>query len=708
MDRSNKRHFIKIETSKTSRGTSADVDDVGGKGRSLLILSEKFNIPRGIILTTHLFDDYLEYNRISKILSRDKMGESELKELNRVISDSVIPEMTLKSLERELYESEITGHRLVVRSSATVEDSEKASFAGRFKTVINVIGMEQAAKAIKEVYDSTYGPEAVSYCKKAGIPLNKLKMAVVIQELIVGSYSGVMFTRDPVNFADKTIIEAISGLNEGMVSGKITPSKFVFDNKSHRLETSINVPQKRIFVPGDKGGTCILDTNPGSWKGLSKPILSKLARMALSIEETFGLPQDIEWTIKGKIIYILQSRSITTGRGRNLPRTVIRNAGRMLSGYPASAGSTFGEIKRIGGPGEPIPKGIVLVIDVLDTEYSTESVNGVKAIITQDGGVLSHAAIVARELGIPCVVGIEGIMEKVSDGDKVVVDGTNGVVYLDGVSSGIRAKRGLDYSYLYDFDRMSKLPKRDIYYEEFDDRVIYYSYSKLDRNELKRIFGRAYREGKEVKMGGAPKNYIFRRYLAYKHNKVLNGLTESAIEVARSCNPEHVERVSENLLEAAAECMIRYDKISGERRGDYLERLSKLMYAEWCYTLVNELICEGYGITSLQKKFEQILGPKGQDITYLLERIDSKEGINTNGLSPKQRDALNDAVKYYRELKRLRLESYPKFKSVNAAGAEFNDKVEKVMLKLLKNGKNRDRVKEEAMYYIDSYIQRRP
>jgi phosphohistidine swiveling domain-containing protein len=695
------RSFISIKNDYKSKELLVNTDEIGGKSSSLLILSERFNVPSGIILTTGTFDEYLEQNGLLKILEKNQKGKSKLKDLNKALSNSAIPEITLKSLERRLDELGMIGHPLIVRSSATAEDSETASFAGRFRTVINVNGIEQVAKAIKEVYDSAYSPEVISYCHEVGIPLKKIKMAVVIQKLIIGSYSGVMFTRDPVNLADKTIIEAISGLNEGMVSGKITPSRFVFDNKDHRIESSDYVLQNKIFVPDANCGTRISDLNSGSVRRLPKAILYKLAEMGLEIEKTFGLPQDIEWTVKDGKIYILQSRSITTGRKNTATNAVTSNSGTALIGYPASAGMASGKIKKISGPGENIPKGIVLALDVLDTDYSTESVKGVKAIVTQDGGVLSHAAIVARELGIPCVVGVEGIMEKVKDGNKVVVDGTNGVVYMNSISSGISTERRIDYSYLYDFDRMLKLGKKDIYYEEFDDRVIYYSYPELGKNDLKKLFGKAYREGKDIKRGGAPKNYICHRYYEYKQNMILNRLTESAIGAARSCKPELIEKVSKNLLKEATKCMSQYDKIPGEGRKAYLERLSKLLHAEWCYTLVNELICEGYGITSLQRKLNPILSPMGKDISYFLDAVDSNGNIYVKGLSAGQREALNDAVKYYRKLKEWRLGSYPKFRSVGATGSDFEDKFKKTISKLSKDGQSRDRIMEEATRYIN-------
>ena len=704
MVRSDSTQLIPIKLGKESKGLTVSTDEVGGKGQALFILSKNFNVPRGVILTTRIFDEYLEQNGLSKILDKQTKTMDKITDLKTALSKSAIPEITLKSLERKLEESGMIGHNLVVRSSATAEDSEKASFAGRFRTVINVTGIEQVANAIKEVYSSTYSPEVISYCKETGTPIHKVKMAVVIQELIVGSYSGVMFTRNPVNFADKTIIEAIAGLNEGMVSGRITPSKFVFDNKSRKMETSEYVTQKKIFVPHADGGTSISDINPSSVRSLPKPILYKLAGMGLEIEKTFGLPQDIEWTVKDGTIYILQSRSITTGRKHTTAQAIISNSGKALMGYPASAGIAAGEVKKIKNPGELIPKGVVLVLDVLDTEYSTESVKWVKAIVTQDGGVLSHAAIVARELGIPCVVGIEGIMGKVKDGNKVVVDGTNGAVYLGGASSGISAKRSLDYSYLYDFDKTLKLAKKDIYYEEFDDRLIYYSYDELDKNEIRNLFGKAYGEGKEIKIGGAPKNSICHLYYEYKKNKVLNSLTESAIDSARSCNPERVEKISRVLLKEAAESMVQYDKISGERKEDYLKRLSKLIYAEWCYTLVNELICEGYGITSLDGKLKPILSPMGKDITDFLEMVDSKGHMDLKRLSQRQRTTFNSAVKYYNKLKEWRLESYPKFKSLKATGPEFYDKLEKTMSKLSNDGKSRSKIRKEAIQYINNPI----
>ena len=683
-------------------GAEAQNDIVGGKGSSLLKLSSKFDVPKGFVITTVAFDEFLKSSSIEEIIKSNKADSLDFNTIVDKFKNSNLPEELLKGIEKKLKENNISDLPLVVRSSATIEDSGKASFAGRFKTVINVKGIENIEAAIKEVYASTFTNDVLSYCKNAGKNLESVKMAVIIQELIIGDASGVMFTMDPNTFDEKTLIEAVVGLNEGLVSGKITPSKFTYDNNKHTIESSDYTKQSNAIRIKNNG---IETTNNDKdiKNFLDKETLERLGSIGQEIEKLFGAPQDIEWTIKDGKIYVLQSRPITTHKSFYNQHAQVNNATDVFKGHAASRGIAKGKVALVKGPNDTIPDDSILVAEVLETEYSTETIKMAKGIITEDGGILSHAAILARELKIPCVVGVPDIMSKLKNGDNVVVDGSSGIVYKsDTLPPVLNTTPTLDYSFIYDFSKMTEIDNTKSYYEEFDNMIIYYSDKEMNLAELQKHLGNKI-DNKQIIYGSGPKYFIYKQYLLNNKDPEMNKLSQQAIEAAKSFNPKMVDDVSNMLLSKAKHYLEENDRLENKEAPETKKLIVlNLMRAGWCYTLVNTVICEGYAITTMDKRLHDIFKGNESTVFDFTSAIDSGEEFNYGNLSNIEKDELKNAKEFYTMVRRWRLDSYPMFKDIGATGNEYQSKIRGLVASLSTHGESSNEVKAEIIDFFNS------
>ncbi|MEM4500493.1 MAG: PEP/pyruvate-binding domain-containing protein, partial [Candidatus Woesearchaeota archaeon] len=292
-----------------------------------------------------------------------------------------------------------------VRSSAVSEDSLRVSFAGMHDTFLNVKAeLELVLENVKKCWASLFSERAVIYRMKKGV-LRLEGMAVIVQEMIPAEVSGVTFTLHPLN-KNALLIESARGLGDLIVSGKIIPDYFVINRKT------LSILEKRINerIPS-----------------LSDSDVKKIAKICLKVEKIFINPQDIEWCIFDNRIWLLQSRAITTNSmivKESLKKKII------LKGIGASPGIAQGKVKIVLNPGEvhKVKEGDILVTVMTNPLYLT-AIQKAKAIITDIGGMICHAAIVARELGIPCVVGTKNATKVLKDNMEVVVNGTEGKVY---------------------------------------------------------------------------------------------------------------------------------------------------------------------------------------------------------------------------------------------------------------------------------------
>jgi pyruvate, water dikinase len=306
-------------------GLPADAISIaGGKGASLARMAAAgLPVPRGFVVCTEAFHSMLQSPGASNITARlsgtfDVHDTSALdaaaEEIRALILGRPLPDEIAAAI-RSAYRA--LGHdlRVAVRSSAVSEDGEAASFAGQQETFLNVQGEDAVLGYVRECWASFFSPRALFYRAQKGA-LSDTRMAVVVQEMVLAEKSGVLFTVDPIlKQRDRMIVEAVFGLGEGIVSGAITPDHYVLDRETGELvEEFIAHQEAAVFYDPEKGGTRHVDLpeGQGAMRVLTDDELKHLRATGLRIEEFFGRPQDIEWSIRGNDLLLLQSRPITT------------------------------------------------------------------------------------------------------------------------------------------------------------------------------------------------------------------------------------------------------------------------------------------------------------------------------------------------------------------------------------------------------------
>lgn len=293
------------------------------------------------------------------------------------------------------------GSRFAVRSSALAEDGPEASFAGQFRTSLDV---PSAAVAEQVRRTAAAVADAHVYASAVGRPAPR-DVAVIVQRMLAPAAAGVAFTRDPLTGQRGIVIEAVRGLGDRLVSGQAGP--------------------ERWRVPPGEAPTCAVST------GVLSPVqVVAVARAATRVEEILQGGQDVEWAMVDGSLWVLQARSITGAPADRRQPAGLPAAGvpALASGTPASPGRARGRLRVIGGLDDfaRFAAGEVLVCPFTSPAW-TPLLARAAAVVTARGGILSHAAIVARELGIPAVTDVGSAME-LPDGALVEVDGTGGVV----------------------------------------------------------------------------------------------------------------------------------------------------------------------------------------------------------------------------------------------------------------------------------------
>ena len=298
---------------------------------------------------------------------------------------------------------------------------------------MDVQGENELIKAVRKCWASLYTPRAIFYRVTQGFPHDQVGIAVVVQEMIKSEVAGVMFTSEPTGQRpNEVIIEGAYGLGEAVVGGKVTPDNYVVEKKNLSINSKVINTQKNMLVRNEKGLGIVNMPVPPIRQGLQKLPDSKiieLAEIGKKIEEHYGAPQDIEWAVQDGKMYILQSRAITTLQMKQGGE--IESGGEELTrGLGASPGVGEGIVKMIVTMEDlpKIQKGDILVTKMTNPDM-VPAMRRAAAIVTDEGGITCHAAIVSRELGIPCIVGTGNITELVRDGDKISVDATHSIVY---------------------------------------------------------------------------------------------------------------------------------------------------------------------------------------------------------------------------------------------------------------------------------------
>jgi pyruvate,water dikinase len=426
--------------------THADIPYAGGKGANLGELTHGgFPVPPGFVVGAPAYAAFCDEHglraRLAELLSGVDVDdtaalEAAASEARAMVEAEPIPAW-LESAIREAFANLAQGDEditVAVRSSATSEDTASASFAGMNETFLNVRGADDVVAAVRRCWGSLFGARTVFYRAKRGFGQADMDIAVVVQRQIAATRAGVMFTIDPATGdAGHLVIEGAFGLGESVVSGSVSPDRYVVD-KSLRAVTAREVRRKELAIDAATGGGTAqrtLDDDEAMRPVLSDDEVRAVADLGRQVERHYRAPQDTEWAYDASgSLWILQARPVTaTGHGTAGPPKTVADGEILVRGLGAAPGVAGGpaRVVKSRADGAALAEGDVLVTHMTAPDW-VPLMRRAAAIVTDSGGMTCHAAIVSRELGIPCVVGTGNATRVLRDGEVVTVDATHGVV----------------------------------------------------------------------------------------------------------------------------------------------------------------------------------------------------------------------------------------------------------------------------------------
>jgi len=450
--------------------SAGDLETVGGKGASLGELTGAgLPVPPGFVVTAGTYRSFIEEAEIDEELFAavdvDVDDSAALADAADRAQELILETPFPDELQTEILESyhEVgNGEAFVaVRSSATAEDLPDASFAGQQETFLNVTE-EALLDRVRECWASLFTQRAIYYRQEQGFDHSAVNIAVVIQQMVDAEKSGVMFTSHPSTGDATMIIEAAWGLGEAVVSGAVSPDNYVIDRDDRSMD--VTIAEKKVMHEKDEATGQTIEREVPEDKRTQRVVsdneIDALMDLGERVEDHYGEPQDVEWAIVDGDVYMLQSRPITTidedGSDVADPTGSVDAAKGLTDGsgsvQAAEGGSTDGTDS--SGTGDVLvdglgsspgtvsgPARIVIKLDDLDkvsegdiivTEMTmpdmVPAMKRASGIITDEGGMTSHAAIVSRELGVPAIVGTTNATTTLEDGQVVTLDGDKGAV----------------------------------------------------------------------------------------------------------------------------------------------------------------------------------------------------------------------------------------------------------------------------------------
>jgi pyruvate,water dikinase len=423
----------------------ADIPLAGGKGANLGELTKaRIPVPPGFIVTADAYFYFLEEAKLTKKIRRylehldpkdNKRLEKVASQIKELISEAPMPPKIAEEI-KQAYQK--LGKGLVaVRSSATAEDLPEASFAGQQRTFLNVHGELEVVVAVQGCWASLFEPRAIFYRAQQGFDHLKIGIAVPVQKMVQSEAAGVIFTLEPMtNDESKIVIEAAYGLGEIVVSGDLTPDLYIIDKEELRILDKSIAKQEWQLVKNpakkDEEESNIKVPVPVSdqtRQKLTDEDIVALAKIAKAIEALYQFPQDIEWAKEKGKLYIVQTRPVTTIKPPREPEEEVEGI-QLLSGISASPGIAAGLAQIVYHASEinKVKKGEVLVAEMTTPDFVPAMKRAV-GIVTDRGGRTCHAAIVSREMGVPCVVGTGSATKVLKEEQLITVDGSKGKVY---------------------------------------------------------------------------------------------------------------------------------------------------------------------------------------------------------------------------------------------------------------------------------------
>lgn len=409
---------------------------VGGKGANLGEMTKAgLPVPPGFVVTASAFLAALDAAGVrgqladlfSTVNADDPGGlASTSQEARALISNIELPADLREELAKAYARLSDAGP-VAVRSSATSEDTASTSFAGMHETFTHVVGIDALVDRLKACWASAYGQRVLAY-RKAQRLTEEPTLAVVVQKMVSSARSGVMFTADPArNDRSRIVIEAAFGLGEVVVGGQVEPDTYTIAKDGPRL-LDVHVGRKTFQLARGSDGKehrIELDEQTATRRVLGDDEVLALATLGLQVERHYGTSQDVEWAEEGGQWYLVQTRPITT----LAQRPAVAAGEQLISGLGASPGIAHGNVRVLKTPdeGSRLLAGEILVAPMTSPDW-VPTIRRAAALITDSGGVTSHAAIVSRELRIPCIVGARTATQVLRDGELVTVDGSKGRV----------------------------------------------------------------------------------------------------------------------------------------------------------------------------------------------------------------------------------------------------------------------------------------
>ncbi len=434
--------------------TKDSIPLAGGKGANL---GEMFRlglpVPPGFAVSAQAYQKFIEttglQQKIISLLSTLKVEDTQqlqdtAEKIQQLITSTPVPEDIAEDV-RDNYELLGADNKaqhfvqaneifVAVRSSATAEDLPSASFAGQQATFLNVKGKDNVVKAVLECWASLFTARAIYYREKKNFDHSKVLISAIIQKMVNSEQSGVMFTINPAtNKEEEIVIESVYGLGETIVGGQVNPDFYVVDKKTLELtHKDVKTQTWGLFRNSEgKNEQIPIEKSLQSRQVIPDTIIRELARLGRKIETHYGHPQDIEWAVEKGEIFIVQTRAVTTFVPSKLPTPSLSRSGTiLLKGETASAGVYSGIVKIVRDPAHlnKIQQGDILVT-TMTTPDMVPAMKRAGAIVTNEGGMTCHAAIVSREMGTPCIVGTEHATDILQEGQEITVDATSGTIF---------------------------------------------------------------------------------------------------------------------------------------------------------------------------------------------------------------------------------------------------------------------------------------
>jgi pyruvate,water dikinase len=397
--------------------TKEDISIAGGKGANLGEMTQAgFPVPEGFMVTAQAYESFIKENGLGKkilaLLKVDVDDSLELqktsKKIRKLVESAPIP-VKIKNEVLDSYKKLGKGKAFVaVRSSATAEDLPDASFAGQQETFLNTKGDLQLLENVRKCWSSLFTPRAIFYRVKRNFDHSKVLIAVVVQRMVNANKAGVMFT-------------------------SVTPDHYIIDKTNEELLEK-EIAKKDIMFVKDKDDRTVKTPTPKELQTrqvLTEVELVKITKLGKLLESHYNKPQDVEWAIDSDP-YLVQTRPITVlyEKEEAVKEEEKEKRKIIVKGLGASPGSASGTVKILQNIEEldKVKEGDVLVTSMTNPDMVPAMKRAV-AIVTDEGGMTCHAAIVSRELGIPSIVGTGNATELLKEGVEITVDGSRGVVY---------------------------------------------------------------------------------------------------------------------------------------------------------------------------------------------------------------------------------------------------------------------------------------